>query len=151
VEAREVARASRRYPERPFLGVGAIVVQDGRVLLARRANPPLQGEWSIPGGLVETGETAAEATVREVREETGLEVRALRLVEVFERIVRDSAGRVEYHFVLLDYLCEVLSGEAAAGDDVTELRWVAAGELEQCSVAPGTCAVVRKALTLLKV
>ncbi len=137
----------RDYPDRPFLGVGAIIIDDNRVLLVRRANPPLQGEWSIPGGLVETGETTRDAIVREVLEETTLQVEVAALVEVFERIIHDSESRVQYHYVLLDYHCCVLSGVAQAASDVKEVRWASAGELESLSVAPETCAVIRKALS----
>lgn len=136
----------RDYPDRPLLGVGAIIVQNERILLARRANPPLQNEWSIPGGLVETGETVKQALVREAREETGLEIEPVKLVEVFERILRDKEARVQYHFVLIDYLCRVVSGEARASSDVSELVWVAANELESYSVAEETCRVIRRAL-----
>ena len=138
---------SRSYPDRPLLGVGAIIQRDSLILLVRRANPPLQGEWSIPGGLVEVGETTREAITREVREETGLDVVPDRLVEVFERILRDENSRVEYHFVLIDYLCRVLSGEERAGSDVSELRWAACDELESLSVAPETCMVIQKAIS----
>ena len=128
-----------------MLGVGAIIVRDSRVLLVRRAHPPLQGEWSIPGGLVETGETTRQAIVREVHEETALEIEPGALVEVFERILRDQDSRVQYHFVLIDYLCRVVSGEAQAGSDVSEVRWANMGELEALAVAPETCSVIRKA------
>jgi 8-oxo-dGTP diphosphatase len=138
-------KTSREYPDHPLLGVGAVIVQGGRVLLVRRANPPLQGQWSIPGGLVETGESTKEATTREVREETDLEVEPLQLVEVFERIIRDRDGRVQYHFVLIDYLCRIISGEAKAGTDVLEVRWSECDELEILGVAAETCAVIRKA------
>ena len=124
--------------------MGAIIVQDERILLVRRSNPPLQGEWSIPGGLVETGETTKEAIVREVREETGLEIRIVRLAEVFERILRDREFRVQYHFVLIDYLCHVIGGEAHAASDVSEVRWVKTDELENFAVAPETCEVIRR-------
>ena len=126
--------------------MGAIIVLDRRVLLVRRANPPLQGEWSIPGGLVETGETTKEAIVREVREETGLTVETIRLIEVFERILRDKNARVQYHFVLIDYLCRVISGEAHAASDVAELRWASLVELSSLGVASETCVVIRKAI-----
>ncbi len=135
----------RDYPDRPFLGVGAVIIDDKQVLLVRRANPPLQGEWSIPGGLVETGETTRDAIIREVLEETGLRIEVAALVEVFERILRDSQSRVQYHYVLLDYRCRVLSGQAQAGSDVSEVRWATLDELELLSVAPETCAVIRKA------
>lgn len=137
--------SQRDYPDRPLLGVGAIIVQDDRILLVRRANPPLQGEWSIPGGLVEAGETIEEAVIREVREETGLEIQPMKLVEVFERILRDKDARVQYHFVLIDYLCRVVSGKAQARSDVSESAWVTADELKSYSVAEDTCRVVRKA------
>jgi mutator protein MutT len=135
----------RDYPDRPFLGVGAVIIHDNRVLLVRRANPPLQGEWSIPGGLVEAGETTRDAIVREVLEETALQVEVAALVEVFERILRDKQSRVQYHYVLLDYRCRVLGGEAHAGSDVSEVRWATLDEVESLSVAPETCAVIRKA------
>lgn len=135
----------RDYPDRPFLGVGAVIIDDGSVLLVRRANPPLQGEWSIPGGLVETGETTRDAIVREVLEETGLEVEATRLVEVFERILHDEQTRVQYHYVLLEYACRVVGGEVRAGSDVSEVCWSRVDALESLSVASETCVVIRKA------
>jgi 8-oxo-dGTP diphosphatase len=124
--------------------VGAIIVQDERILLVRRSNPPLQGEWSIPGGLVETGESTKEAIAREVREETGLEIEVVKLAEVFERILRDRESRVQYHFVLIDYLCRVIAGEAHAASDVSEARWVKTDDLEKLAVAPETCEVIRR-------
>jgi len=137
---------SREYPERPLLGVGAIIENQGRILLVRRAHPPLKGEWSIPGGLVEVGETTKAAITREVLEEAGLEIEPVKLVEVFERILRDEDSRVQYHFVLIDYLCKIIGGSAKAGSDVDEIRWAKLDELEACRVAPETCAVVRKAI-----
>lgn len=137
---------SRSYPDRPLLGVGAIIARDSQILLVRRSNPPLQGQWSIPGGLVEIGETTKDAIVREVREETSLEVVPERLVEVFERILRDENLRVQYHFVLIDYLCRITSGNEKAGSDVSELRWASSDQLESLEVAPETCAVIRKAI-----
>jgi 8-oxo-dGTP diphosphatase len=140
---------SRQYPQHPLPGVGALIIKTEEILLVRRANPPLQGQWSLPGGLVETGETTRQAIVREVREECGLEVEPLKLVEVFERILRDAQGRVEYHFVLIDYLCRIVSGEAHAGSDVGEVRWARLDEVASLAVAPETCAVIRKAAELL--
>ena len=137
----------REYPDRPLLGVGAIIVYDNRLLLVRRANPPLQGEWSVPGGLVEAGETIKEAVIREVREETGLDVEPVKLVEVFERILRDKDACVQYHFVLIDYLCRVISGDAMASSDVTDLIWATVDELESYSVAEETRRVIRKAIS----
>jgi 8-oxo-dGTP diphosphatase len=138
----------REYPDRPFLGVGAIIVRDDRVLLARRINPPLQGEWSIPGGLVEVGETSREAIIREVREETSLEIEPTKLVEVFERILRDQESRVQYHYVLIDYYCRIISGAEGAGSDVGEICWASIDDLEKMSVSPETCAVIRRALEM---
>jgi len=137
----------RDYPDRPLLGVGAIIVQNDRILLVRRANAPLQGEWSIPGGLVETGETIKEALIREVREETSLEIEPINLVEVFERILRDKEARVQYHFVLIDYLCRVVSGKAVASSDVSDLVWATTDELQMYSVPEETCRVIRKAIS----
>ena len=139
----------REYPDRPLLGVGAIIVQNSRVLLVRRANPPLQGEWSIPGGLVEAGETIKEALIREVREETGLEIEPVKLVEVFERILRDKDAQVQYHFVLIDYLCRVISGKAVASSDVTDLIWTTVDKLEIHSLAEDTCRVIRKTMSMI--
>jgi 8-oxo-dGTP diphosphatase len=136
----------RDYPDRPLLGVGAIIVRDDQILLVRRSNPPMQGEWSIPGGLVETGETTREAIIREVREETGLDIEVVKLAEVFERIVRDPDSRVQYHYVLIDYVCRATTGEAHAASDVSEVRWVNTDRLEKLAVAPETCEVIRKAL-----
>src|SRR6476620_7800367 len=96
--------SSRRYPERPILGVGAIVIESGRVLLVERGREPLKGYWSIPGGVVEAGEKLVDGVRREALEETGLEVDPVRVVEIFERIMRDAAGAAEYHYVLIDYL-----------------------------------------------
>jgi mutator protein MutT len=96
---------TRQYPDRPFVGVGAVIVDGGRVLLVRRKHEPLAGEWSLPGGAVEVGETLEECVIREMREETGLDVEVGPVIEVFDRITRDGAGRVQYHFVLVDYLC----------------------------------------------
>src|SRR5438552_13789207 len=100
----------REYPVRPIVGVGAVVLDGDRVLLVKRAHEPLKGEWSLPGGAVEVGETLEAAVAREVREETCLEVEVGPLVEVVNRIVRDPGGRVEYHFVIVDYLCRPIGG-----------------------------------------
>jgi len=137
---------SRRYPERPILGVGAIVVEGGRVLLVERGRAPFQGSWSLPGGVVEAGERLAGAIQREVREETGLEVQPVKMVEVFERIMPDDRGRTEYHYVLIDYLCRVTGGELSAGDDAAQARWAAPDELARYRMTEDTLAVIRKAL-----
>lgn len=135
----------RRYPQRPILGVGAIVLDGDSVLLVERGKEPLKGYWSLPGGAVETGETVADALVREVREETGLDVTLGPLVEIFERIMTDAEGRTEYHYVLLDYLCRVRGGEACAGSDVSAVRWVKRADLGGVRLTSGTLPVVEKA------
>ena len=128
------------------MGVGAIVVEGGRVLLVERGREPLQGTWSLPGGVVEAGERLADAIRREVCEETGLEVDPVKMVEVFERIMPDDEGRTEYHYVLIDYLCRVTGGELCAGDDAARARWAAPGELASYRMTEGPLAVIRKAL-----
>lgn len=134
----------RQYPDRPIVGVGAIIIHENRVLLVRRANAPLKGQWSLPGGGVEVGETLVAAVTREVLEETGLEVRVGPVLEVLDRIHPDDDGRVEYHFVLIDYLCHVVGGSAAARTDASEIRWVSAGELRDFGLQPEAMAVVAK-------
>src|SRR5580693_1532186 len=104
----------REYPDRPIVGVGGVVISNGRVLLIRRGNPPLEGEWSIPGGTLEVGETLPEAVKRELAEETGIEVRVGEMIEALERIFLDPQGRSKYHYVILDYLCEMTGGNAHA-------------------------------------
>jgi 8-oxo-dGTP diphosphatase len=138
---------SRRYPARPIVGVGAIVIDNGRVLLIERGGEPLKGVWSLPGGVVEAGECLKDALRREMREETGLEVEPLSIVEVFERIMRDSVGRPEYHYVLVDYLCRVTGGELRASSDAARAAWVWPAELDGYHITEGTLAVIEKALS----
>lgn len=137
---------NRRYPDRPLLGVGAIIVDGAQILLCRRGKPPYVGYWSIPGGLIELGEPVIDAVHREVREETGLEVKIVRLAEVYERIAPDETGRTEYHFVLLDYLCHVESGTLKAGDDAADVRWFAVTDLASLEMTPGSLAVIERVL-----
>jgi mutator protein MutT len=138
----------RLYPELPIVGVGAVILQDGRVLIVRRANPPLQGQWSIPGGALDLGERLHHGLAREVREETGLEVEVGPLLDVFDSIFPDDEGRTQYHYVLIDYLCRPLSGTAIAASDASELRWAHPDELEQLGIKPVTIEVIRKAFAL---
>jgi mutator protein MutT len=138
----------REYPERPLVGVGGVVIADGRALLIRRAGPPLQGEWSIPGGLLELGESLDQGVRRELAEETGLEVRVLDLIEVFERVFPDNDGRTKYHFVILDYLCEAVSGEARAASDVTEVAWAQEDDLASYSLTPTATRVIKRAFEM---
>jgi len=139
---------NREYPERPVVGVGGVVISGGRTLLIRRGGPPLEGQWSIPGGMLEVGETLLEGVRRELLEETGIEVRVLDLIEVFERINLDRSGKARYHFVVLDYLCEAVRGEARAGSDVTDVAWAAPEELQKFSLTETATRVIMKAFEL---
>ncbi len=118
------------------------------MLLAERGKEPLQGYWSLPGGALETGETLHEGVKREILEETGLIVRPVQLVEVFERIMLDADGKPEYHYVLMDYLCVMIGGELAAADDVSRVDWVPVSELEKIHLTEGTRLVIEKAFTM---
>ena len=143
----------REYPEAPIAGVGAVIVREARdrsqqVLLIRRAQEPLKGEWSLPGGAVELGETLEEAVCREVLEETGLAVETIDVVQAFDRISRDADGRVRYHYVLVDFLCRVNAGAPApeavvCATDALEARW--AGPDDLAGLTPLTLDVIRKA------
>jgi len=137
-------KEDRRYPRRPMLGVGALIFDEDRILMAERGGEPLKGWWSIPGGLVETGESLKDAICREVREETALTVQPLGVIEIFERIMRDNDGAAEYHYVLIDYICRVESGTPCAGDDVSRVEWVRQRDLPQLHITEGTLAVIEK-------
>jgi 8-oxo-dGTP diphosphatase len=137
----------RHYPQRPIAGVGALIVLEGRILLVRRGREPRRGEWSLPGGMVETGETLEAAVRREVREETGLEVEPEGIAGVFDRILRDRDGRVEYHYVLIDYLCRVAGGRLRAGSDADEVRWATRAQIEGMEMAADTRAVILRSLS----
>ena len=139
---------SRHYPDRPVVGVGGIVLAGDQVLLVKRGAPPGQGLWSLPGGGVELGESLVQACAREIKEETGLEARVGPLVEVFERVLRDDRDRVEYHYVLLDYLCWARPLPPRAGDDAAAARWQSLEDLESVGLTPDTLRVVRKAAAL---
>lgn len=141
---------SREYPERPMAGVGGVVISNGRALLIRRGGPPLEGQWSIPGGMLEVGETIIEGVRRELAEETGIEVRVGGLIEVFERISLDAAGKTRYHFVVLDYLCEAIRGEARAGSDVTDVAWASPSELKKYSLTETATRVIVKAFEMAR-
>lgn len=129
---------SREYPVRPIVAVGALIIQDGRVLLVRRATEPLKGEWSLPGGVVETGETLEEAVKREVLEETGIETFVQRAVGLFQRIIPDANGRVRFHYVVHDYLCGPSMGETKAADDVDQVAWFTKDEVKTLPLQPFT-------------
>jgi mutator protein MutT len=136
----------RQFPDRPLVGVGAVIVDGDSVVLVKRAHEPLKGEWSLPGGTVEVGETLVDAVVREVREETGLTVRVGSLIEVLDRVHRADDGRVEYHFVLLDYRCTVISGALVPGSDALDACWAARNELPRYRLSESALRVVAKAL-----
>jgi len=122
---------SRLYPNRPIVGVGAIITRNGRILLEKRKNDLGRGKWSIPGGLVELGESLEQTVIREVQEETGLVVDAPELIDVISQVTLDESGKVKYHFVIVDYLANIKSGTASAASDAEELEWVPFDEVEQ--------------------
>jgi len=140
---------SREYPDYPRVGVGAIVLHEGRVLLVKRGHAPGLGLWSVPGGLVDVGETTVDAARREVDEETGLTVRIAGLVGVLDRVTRDAEGRVRYHWVLIDYLAIPESTETlTAGSDAAEVRWVTIDEVERLPITEGLMDMIRRAVAL---
>jgi 8-oxo-dGTP diphosphatase len=135
----------REYPDRPIVGVGAIIIEQNRVLLARRGNPPRAGQWSLPGGVVELGETLRSAAQREALEETGLIVEAGDVIEVLDRIIPGKDGATQYHYVLVDFLCSHRGGELRAGGDAAEVAWAAEEELGKYNLEPITLEVILKA------
>jgi 8-oxo-dGTP diphosphatase len=138
----------REYPDRPIVGVGAIIIRGEEVLLARRGREPGYGKWSIPGGGVKLGETLEEAIIREVREETNLAIRVEERVEVLERIFRDPEGKVQYHYVLVDFLCERLSGETRPSSDALEVKWVPISEISNHPLPGKTKRVIQRAFEM---
>ncbi|HEY3771221.1 MAG TPA: NUDIX hydrolase [Candidatus Angelobacter sp.] len=135
----------RDYPDRPIVGVGAVIVDQGRVLLIKRGSPPLLGEWSLPGGVVELGETLRVAAEREALEETGLVVKTGEVIEVLDRIVPGDHGAPRYHYVLIDFLCTVHGGELRAGGDAADARWAGESELAEYKLEQPALEVIRKA------
>lgn len=127
-----------------------MIFEDGRILLVERGKEPLKGYWSLPGGIVETGEKLEEGIRREVAEETGLDVEPYFMFEIFERIIPDAEGKPEYHYVLIDYLCRRLSGEPAAASDVSRVAWVSERELRDYRLTEGTLGVIERAFAKLQ-
>lgn len=147
--------SSREYPERPVVGVGGVIIDNGRALLIRRGSEPLRGEWSIPGGTLELGESLKEGVARELREETGLDVRVLDLIEVFDRIFLDESlqpserkPQPRYHFVIVDFLCERIGGEPRAGSDVTDVAFATQDELGKFRLTETATRVLKKAFAI---
>jgi 8-oxo-dGTP diphosphatase len=134
----------REFPEVPLIGVGAIIIENARVVLVKRGHPPLQDQWSIPGGVLEVGELVREAAVREAREETGLVVEAIDLLGVYDRVLHDADKRVQYHYVLIDFLCRRVAGGLAAASDAAEVRWFTREELPAMKLAEDTMDVIGK-------
>jgi ADP-ribose pyrophosphatase YjhB (NUDIX family) len=138
----------RAYPERPIVGVGGVIIHDGRALIVQRAHEPRKGEWTVPGGVLEIGETLRSGTEREVLEETGLVVKAGPVIDVFENIWPDAEGKMQYHYVLVDFLCELISGELKAETDVSDARWITPEELTPLNLIGKTAEAIRKAFTM---
>jgi 8-oxo-dGTP diphosphatase len=136
-------RMKREYPDAPLVGVGAIIIEQDQVVLVRRGHPPLAGEWSIPGGVLEVGETLRQAALREALEETGLRVEVGELLGVYDRILRDPSERTLYHYVLIDFLCRRAAGELQAADDAVEARWFRRTEVAGLALAEDTADVIR--------
>jgi mutator protein MutT len=138
----------REYPSVPRVGVGAVVLDNGRVLLVRRGKPPLMGKWSLPGGMVELGETTREAIRREVAEECGLEIRVGEVAGILDRVVRDAEGRIRYHWVLVDYVAFLESGTLCAASDADEAQWVDVDDVERLDTTDGLMDMIRRAVAV---
>lgn len=140
----------RQYPDRPYVGVGGVIVHEGRVVLVKRRYEPLAGQWSIPGGAVETGETLESCVAREMAEETGFIVEVGPVIEVLDRITHDEDGRAMYHFVLIDYLCRPIGGELRAGSDVAEAVLAEPSEFAQYQLTDKATSVIERALEMAR-
>lgn len=141
---------AREYPAHPVVGVGAVVVRDGRALIVKRAHEPRQGEWSLPGGMLELGESLADAARREIKEETNLEIQLGPIIETFDRVHRDDQGRIRFHFVIVDFVAWANDGEATPGSDAEAVAWVAAHEIDDYKVNAHAKAVIMKGLEALR-
>ncbi|MFW6338930.1 MAG: NUDIX hydrolase [Alkalispirochaetaceae bacterium] len=139
---------SREYPSRPFVGVGVVVLRGDSVLLIRRGKPPKAGEWSLPGGSQDVGETVRETAAREVREETGVEIGAPVLLDVLDAIIPDEAGKVQFHYTLVDFVAEWVSGEPSAADDAEHAEWVPLARLDEIELWEKTREIIEKAAAI---
>jgi len=135
----------RDYPERPIIAVGAVIIESNRFVLVQRGTEPHKGEWTIHGGMLECGESLREAVVREAKEETSLTVEPIALVEVFERIIRNSEGQIKFHYIIIDYLCRAIGGTLRAAQDAADARWLSESDLNGLQVTEGTIEVLNKA------
>jgi 8-oxo-dGTP diphosphatase len=134
----------RLYPQTPIAGVGAIVWKDGRILLVKRGKEPNRGKWTVPGGVVELGETLHEALKREVREECSIDIEVEKVLDMFDAITRDDDGRVRYHFIIIDFMAKYAGGEIKAGSDADDCRWVTPEEIAEMDITPSLMAVLRR-------
>jgi 8-oxo-dGTP diphosphatase len=141
---------AREYPERPVVGVGAVVVRDRKALIVKRAHEPRRGEWSLPGGLLELGESLQDAVRREIKEETSLDVTVGPIIETFDRVHRDDHGKIRYHFVIVDFVCWPDGGDAVAGSDADDVAWVGATEIDEYKVNAHAKAVIERGLRVLR-
>ena len=143
-----MGKNSREYPTRPLIGVGAVIIQDSKIVLVRRSKPPARGEWSIPGGLVKVGETLTQAVVREALEETGLRIKTGPMIDLVERILHDGNSRIQYHYVIADYKCSAIGGVFQAGSDASEAQWVPRDRLGDFRLPAIALSVINKAFKL---
>jgi len=141
---------AREYPPGPVVGVGGVVTRDGRALIIRRGHEPRKGEWSLPGGLLELGESLTDAVRREIKEETNLDIEVGPIIETFDRVHRDDDGRIRYHFVIIDYVCWPSGGDARPGSDAEAIAWVTAPEIDDYKVNAHAKAVIERGLAFRK-
>ncbi len=140
------SKRERKYPEFPMVGVGVLIRKGGKVLLIKRAQPPSYGKWTVPGGLVELGETTRDAAIREMKEECNIQVKIERLLDTFDYIEKDDADKVLYHYIIVDFLGSYVSGELEPGDDVADAAWFTLAEVDRAEIPAKTREIVRKVL-----
>lgn len=138
---------SREYPQRPIAGVAGLTLWNSQVLLTVRGKAPRKGLWGIPGGVVEVGETLEQAVEREVLEETGIRVKPIELITIFDSVNKDELGRVQFHYILFEYLCEYISGEVKAGDDAPDARWIPLDNLDSFNIMPLTRRFIERTIS----